>query len=141
MTGVRRRLAIAGLTLSIATASKGSDEAASESLAGTDWTLIGASLDVVVPDQITVTVSFSDDTISGSSGCNQYTGSYTLGQDGALTIGRLATTRMACVPDVGAVEASVLGRLGAVTAVEQVDDELRLLDADGSVVLRFDSAP
>lgn len=42
------------------------------------------------------TLLFADGRITGTTGCNRYTGSYTLGEDGAIDFGPLASTMMAC---------------------------------------------
>jgi heat shock protein HslJ len=51
-----------------------------------------------------ITAEFAEDgTVSGSSGCNTYTGGYTLEAD-TVTIGPLASTRMACAEPEGVMD-------------------------------------
>jgi heat shock protein HslJ len=51
-----------------------------------------------------VTAEFADDgTLSGSSGCNTYSGSYTVEGD-TVSIGPLASTRMACADPEGVMD-------------------------------------
>ena len=55
---------------------------------------------VAVPDGVEATARFVDGRVSGSTGCNSYSGSYDLGGD-ELRIGPLAMTRKACPPPAG----------------------------------------
>jgi heat shock protein HslJ len=84
------------------------------------------------------TIEFgSDGTVAGFAGCNTFSGTYTT--DGAaLTLGPLATTRMACQRPGSAVETDYIDALSTVTgwAVE-ADGRLRL---DGAVPLRYTPA-
>jgi heat shock protein HslJ len=90
---------------------------APDRLDGTTWALV--SMDdqpVTLPAADMVpTLAFDAGTASGNAGCNTFTGSYTV--DGpSLTFGPLASTKKACVPEVGAVETAYLAALQAVTA-------------------------
>ena len=79
------------------------NEEATMELAGSAWTLISFEIDTGVIPAVsnapaTLTFSTADEQanrISGSGGCNRYTGSYTL-TDNRLRIGQLASTRMMC---------------------------------------------
>jgi heat shock protein HslJ len=51
---------------------------------------------------------------SGFSGCNRYTGTYTL-KNGLLTFGQLAGTRMACIGIGGDIEHAYLDALAHIT--------------------------
>jgi heat shock protein HslJ len=80
-------------------------------LAGTNWSLrsIGGT---DVSAGVSVTLDLSADQASGTSGCNQYGGSYTL--DGnAIAFGPMAVTEMACPDPQMAVEAAYLAALTA----------------------------
>lgn len=125
------------LALTLVTACGDSDDSSAE-LSGTSWELVDESLDVAVPDEAMVTIEFTEDTVSGSSGCNSYTGSYTQDDD-SIEIGALASTRKACVPEVAVVEDAFYVRIGTVTTVEVDGDELNLLDSSEEVVLTFSS--
>jgi heat shock protein HslJ len=69
-------------------------------LDGTTWTLLELSEDQPALADTEVTLSFAGDQLSGSAGCNNYTGSFSLGADNpfVLTTGPIAATKMAC-PD------------------------------------------
>ena len=119
----------------------GSTGATAPSLAGTSWELAeyaaeGATTLTAVPADVRATADFSDDQISGSGGCNSFSGTYTTDGD-TIEIGPLATTEMACVPAVTAVESGYLARLGAATTFAITDGTLTLSDESGQVVLSY----
>ncbi len=110
-----------------------SDEAITD-LAGTSWTLadMGGTADLA---NVAPTLEFgADGTVSGSAGCNTFTGSYTQTGD-ALTLGPLATTRMACQPPASAVEAAYLTALAGITTWATGDGGQLVLG--GTVPLTF----
>lgn len=69
-------------------------------LDGTSWTLLELDADQPALADAPVTLSFAGDQLSGSGGCNNYSGGFTLSQDNpfVLTVGPLVSTQMAC-PD------------------------------------------
>lgn len=94
-------------------------------LAGTGWVLEelgGANLVDVEP-----TLAFGGDgTVSGSAGCNTFSGTYAL--DGAiLSFGPLATTKIACADPTMFVESAFLAAMADVTGWS--------LDSAGRLVL------
>jgi putative lipoprotein len=94
-------------------------------LAGTSWTLVSVGGAAVVEGSAAHLAFGVDGKASGSTGCNNFNGSYTV--DGAaLTVGPLATTRMAC-QDLMVQEAAVLEALAGVSGWE--------IDADGRLHL------
>jgi heat shock protein HslJ len=80
-------------------------------LEGTLWVLEGT-----LPDA-RITAEFDGATVSGSSGCNTYSGSYSstrmAGPSNNITIGELVTTQMACEEAVMAQEQAYLTTLAA----------------------------
>jgi heat shock protein HslJ len=97
-------------------------------LAGTEWGFPGE----VGKDPRSTQFGF-DGRLCGSMGCNRFAGSYS--QDGhALTIGTLATTRRACLPEVMQRERQFLAILEEVRRVEASCSELTLKDADGNAL-------
>ncbi len=111
-------------------------EADSE-VAGPTWAL--TELNGAPPvEGTTIDMTISDDSVSGSSGCNQYTGSATVG-DGEISLGpTLAGTMMACAEDVMAQEQAFIEALLAATTYEVAGDELSLSDANGTVLATFE---
>ncbi len=118
----------------VAASSTGADP-----LDGTTWKLDVAGLDVPGADAVAPTISFSKSTVSGSSGCNTFTGGYTVSGT-TLTIGQLASTQMACGPVETAVETAVLTRLGKVAGFTVAGDKLTLTDASDATLLTYAAA-
>ena len=100
---------------------------AAADLAGTSWTLVSVGGAPVVEGGVGARLAFDTaGSVSGSTGCNSVSGMYAL--DGtSLTIGPLATTRMACEDALMTQEAAVLDALAGVEGWE--------LDADGRLHL------
>jgi heat shock protein HslJ len=116
------------------------DTAAAANLPGTNWELVPDSMDVDIPGGTVVTAAFTEDAVSGNSGCNTFSGAYTVTGDGGLRISDVATTQMACEPGQTAVETAFLAELALVAAFEIDDEELVMSDADGDELLRFEPA-
>ena len=94
---------------------------------GSEWSLAGDRRR---------TLLLEDGRASGSGGCNRFAGGYLL--DGArLAFEPLASTRMACEPEVMQAESDFFAAL-ARTARFRIDEgELVLLDDAGTEVLRL----
>ena len=97
-------------------------------LAGTEWGF---------PEEVGKTAPFvqfrPDGKVGGSTGCNRFTGTYS--QDGsALTIGTLAMTRRACLPEVMRRKERFLEILSKVRQIEANDFKLFLKAADGNLL-------
>ena len=91
-----------------------------------------------VLDQTTVDVKFDGGELGGSAGCNRYFGNYSLGEANQLTLGsEMGSTQMACAPEVMAQEQRYFTLLGQVTAVNRLEDQLILEDADSASLLKF----
>jgi heat shock protein HslJ len=101
------------------------------SLDGTAWTL--ASLPGTAPVAgATPTAQFEGGRIAGTDGCNRYTGSYEA-VGGVLRVSRLASTMMACAPDVAAQAKAFTDALTGAGTFRIVDGRLELLATDGTV--------
>jgi heat shock protein HslJ len=116
------------------------ETAAADALSGTRWTLDVAGLDVPGADKVLPTIAFADGSVSGSAGCNTFTGSYTVSGD-SLTLGQLASTQIACGTVETAVETVVLERLGKVAGYQATADSLTLTDSSGATLLTYAPAP
>jgi heat shock protein HslJ len=76
--------------------------------------------------------------VSGSTGCNRFTGTFT--RTGAsLRFSPLATTKMACPPTLDAQERAFLAALQATTALHLAGNTLELKDASGTVRMRLEA--
>ncbi|RIK45616.1 MAG: hypothetical protein DCC58_05905 [Chloroflexi bacterium] len=110
----------------------------SPDLVGTNWGLdeLGGA-DALAG--VSVTMRLTDDgQISGSSGCNRFTGTWQGGSNRALTIGPVASTLMACSDPVDAQEQAFLAALENTARYRIDDDELYLLDGSGAVLAEFE---
>jgi heat shock protein HslJ len=104
------------------------------SLDGTSWLLVNTSLGVPLPAGTTITVDIRGAVISGSAGCNAYTGPLTTSTDGRFLVGPLASTDMACEPAVMEAERTFFARLSHVDSYRVRGVELELLRGTGSVI-------
>lgn len=85
-----------------------------------------------------LTADFSaDNKISGSAGCNTYSGTYRLDGQSLTIPGPLATTMKACAGDVMAQETVFLTNLQAVAGykLDNVEPQLHLLNGKGQVII------
>jgi heat shock protein HslJ len=79
--------------------------------------------------------TFAGETVGGSTGCNRFTGPYTVDGD-SLEIGKIALTQIACEPPADAVERGYLDALARVARWRLDGADLVLLDEDDEL-LRF----
>jgi heat shock protein HslJ len=102
-------------------------------LDGTSWTLVELGDGQPALAEPAVTVSFQDGQISGSGGCNDYTGSFTLGEENpfVMTVGPVAATAMACPDPVQSQEDAYFTALSQVSQWGYWFGRLALYHADG----------
>jgi heat shock protein HslJ len=107
----------------------------------TAWTLSSVySGDAVtsVMSGTEVTALFGDDgSVSGSGGCNRFSGTYMVDGD-ALSLSPLASTKMACADHVMAEERVFLDGMGRVASFTIDGAQLTLLDGSEAPLLGFD---
>lgn len=70
--------------------------------------------------------------VSGRSWCNRFTASYALREGGKLTIGRAASTRMACMEPAMQFESAFLEKLEAITSYRINGSTMEVNTADGA---------
>jgi heat shock protein HslJ len=73
--------------------------------------------------------------VSGSDGCNQFTGSYELKGD-AIAFSQLAATQMACI-NIGDIDRTFRDALERTTRVTAAADRLQFSDAAGTRLAVF----
>lgn len=129
-------LALFGL-VSCGSDSKAASTTVPAGLANTEWTLSGDGGSVFVPVGAGVGAAFTNNGISGNSGCNTFNGGYTTTAAGGLTITGLAGTKMACDAKVMTFENEYLTRLGKVASYEIKGNVLKMSDASGTLILTF----
>jgi putative lipoprotein len=83
------------------------------------------------------TMRFSDNRITGSGGCNSYSGMGSIAE-GRVSVGLLMMTKMGCAPDVLEQEARFASALPSSVRYE-IDSAgaMRLFDARGRVTMRL----
>ncbi len=93
------------------------DSVSESELVGTSWALVEIDTDQMAVPDAEVTIRFEAGKISGSGGCNNYSGSFSLGDENpmSITIGPVAATRMACPDPVGGQEAAYFKALEGVS--------------------------
>ena len=110
--------------------------AMAEGLAGSEWRpveLNGAGQ----PGDTTLSVQFgANGRLNGFSGCNRFSGGYTTSGE-RITIGPLASTRMACEETAMQTEARFLKMLEATTEFQRERVKLTFRDEQRTVVARF----
>jgi heat shock protein HslJ len=117
------------LVLGLAVSACGGSEV--PSLDGTSWTLVSLAGQEPLAEA-PITIEFAGEQVSGSSGCNRYSGGYTV--DGnELSIGPLATTRMACPDQIMAQEATYLAELEGSVSYAVEDGRLAIETAGGTL--------
>ncbi len=112
------------------------DSAPQNPLANTQWRATQVAGNTVL-EGTNITAGFSPDFhVSGSSGCNTYSGSYFV--DGSsLTIGPLSTTGALCEQEVMDQETAYLAALGSATGFTLEAGQLYILDGSGTAVLEY----
>lgn len=101
------------------------------SLDGTAWVLAGLPGRSLVPGSA-VTLQFAGDRLSGSDGCNRYSGSYAV-KDAKLDVGpNLASTQMACDPGLMEQARAYTSALAGAKSYRVSGDRLELLSASGA---------
>lgn len=118
----------------------GDDEAGSDPSAveGVPWVLV-SGVDVDGWEASAPSIRFGEDgTASGSSGCNQWGGSYAFDGD-TLELGEIAMTSMGCPPPADDVERAYMDALQQANRWRLEGEELVLLDDDAEL-LRYGAA-
>ncbi len=118
----------------------------STDLTGTSWTVTGynngqqAVVSVIAGSELTVDFGPAN-TLSGSAGCNRYTGTYQV-TGKTIKVGPLGSTRMACADPAGVMvqENAFLQALETATAWQLGGDRLELRTANGALAATLSRA-
>lgn len=103
-------------------------------LRGSEWRLTRLGDQTIEAEAM---IAFgSDGMASGHSGCNRFSGSFTEDRE-TITIGPLASTRMACPGELMTLETDYLQALGTATTVVSRHLVLALLDDEMKVIAQF----
>lgn len=111
------------------------------SLAGTEWTVVAVNnqsggVQSTLPGAEPLLVFRDESTVSGTTGCNSFSGEYTA-EEGSIDIGLLAVTEMFCSSPDGLMdqETRVLEALEQSTTYRVEGQTLGMFDDDGSRLL------
>lgn len=116
-------------------------EAQSQDLAGTSWEVTGynngkqAVTSVLIDTLITAEYG-KDGTLSGNSGCNDYSGPYKVSGN-KITIGPLVSTRKACAQEIMDQESQYLAALETAATYKIESKALELRTADGALAVNY----
>ena len=129
---------LASIALTVLALSACSANSADPSLAGTTWKLVSygpVEAQTSAADGIDTQIDFSTDgKVSGTVGCNRFSGSYAEKED-QITFGPLMATKMAC-PDLPMTQESVaFGVLAGTVKMELEQKQLTLYSEDGKLML------
>jgi heat shock protein HslJ len=85
-----------------------------------------------------ITAAFEESRLSGSSGCNQYFGSYQT-DGGNLSIGEIGLTMMFCTPvELMDQEAEYLRALANISSYKIIGNQLVMANAEGQTILLYE---
>lgn len=115
-----------------------------DGLAGTSWTVSGVNTGNAVESSAStgdLNATFAaDGTVSGSGGCNTFSGRYT-DDDGTLAVTGLQSTEIGCDPARATLESQYLAALGRATTYELTPTALTLRDGNGAIQVMFVASP
>ena len=126
-------LLVVVLALAAFVAACGDDDDAEAALAGTSWVLASLAGDDVLSGT-DVTAEFAEDQVSGSAGCNSYSGSYEADDGSDIDLdGPFAVTLRACEMDVMDQESAFLAALEDAESFSIDGDELTIETGEGDL--------
>lgn len=113
--------------------------AVSAGLENATWRLTGLPGQTLAPDmgRNAVTINFEGGRVHGFSGCNQFTGSYTLEGD-RLVLGMLGGTMMACEGPAMSIENHFLKAFSGALHIVIAENDLSLRPENEADALRFE---
>lgn len=107
-----------------------------QTLAGSTWRLVSLGVpggEALLEQDSEITLNFTTgDSFEGHGGCNSYSGTATANADGAITMGGIVSTEMACESDpITAQEIGYLTALENAVQVRLAGDRLMIWTEDG----------
>jgi heat shock protein HslJ len=105
-----------------------------DALEGKTWTLVQFDDKSPAPAERPITAVFAAGKISGSGGCNRYSATVTSSSPGALSVGAISATKMACAGPAGSNEQRYFAALAKVETYDL--EEGRLVLSPGGMVFK-----
>lgn len=101
-------------------------------LQGTSWELLAIGQEQPIPGT-TITATFENGQLRGSTGCNSYFGSYAIKGD-QMIISEIGMTEMACLDPQGVMDQELffLQFLSDAQGFHRAEDELQIFRSDGA---------
>ena len=99
-------------------------------LSGTEWTLLSLDDRPLPAGSRAPSLVIEGTRVSGSAGCNRYTGTIVEKTAGAVSVGLLAATNITCAPAIMDVETRYLAALARVSRYTVVAGRLQLIHVD-----------
>lgn len=127
-----RALVIVGIGVMLAACSPGADTA-NGGLGNTSWTVISIAGQDTLPEARPTMTFDAGGEVSGSGGCNQYSGSFRTDGD-RIAFGPVSSTMMGCDGERGRQEAVFLGALRGATTWRLADDGKLVLSGIGEII-------
>ncbi len=106
-------------------------------LANTNWNLDTLNNQSLLPNTSITAFFGNGGLVSGFSGCNQYSGSYTVSGVDSIAIRNISRSQALCADDVNNQENTYIALLQTAVRYELVGNQLVLYDANGTAVMRF----
>ncbi|NIM96018.1 MAG: META domain-containing protein [Anaerolineales bacterium] len=116
-----------------------------KTIEGSSWDVIsynngkGGVVSVIIDTEITADFD-EEGRISGSAGCNRYTGSYEVDDENITIPSDFGTTRMACDDPIMEQEQAYLEALSTAATYSIVLDQMEFRTEDGALAVMFRSA-
>jgi len=130
-------LAIGSMTILLLAAC--STSGSSQDLTGNIWLLSELNSEAPITGT-TITAEFDEDgRVGGSSGCNNYSTSFTVDGNQLTFSEPMASTMMACPEPIMEQERDYTQALADTATFEITNDELILIDSNGNELARFDA--
>jgi len=107
-------------------------------LLDTSWELDELNGQDAIRDVLVSMTFGKDDKLTGTGGCNRYSGSWEHSESRKLDLTAGASTRMACEDTIMTQEQAFFQALEATTRYRLDEDELNLYNADGVEIAEFD---
>ena len=127
----------AGLLILTACASTTSSQGGGGDLTGEVWELSLLNDKELLP-ATSISVQFTEgENLGGSSGCNRYSGTYTVSGNSLQLSSPLASTMMACRPEIMDQESAYLKALVEVKTYSVTSDQLTLYDSSNKGTLVY----
>lgn len=109
------------------------DDTANGGLGGTSWTVVSVAGTATIADARPTMAFAADGTVSGSDGCNQYSGPFgTNGQE--ITVGQLTSTLIGCELQLGAQAQAFTQALAGATTWSRTETGALELHGHGDLI-------